>query len=240
MKYLSFLLIAALTISSCNIVDQRLVKGDGNIISKNYNLKNFASVEVEDAMEVHLKQDSSFSVKIETDENILNLINVNIEDDNKLVIENRDNVNLSPTGEIKIYISMPWANKISLSGASQLQTEGQFSQDKKIGVELSGASSGNISIRAPMVDIEASGASTLHVEGECRDISAEAVGASTINAFNLLSENGKASASGASTVRVFSSISLTADASGASSIKYKGNPKVTADASGASSISKQD
>lgn len=240
MKYLSFFLVAVLIMSSCNIVNKRRVRGDGNITTKTFNLKNFSSVNVENAMEVYLKQDSAFNVKIETDENILNYIEVQVEDGEELVVKNRDNVNLSATSGIKVYISMPSVDEISISGASKLQTKGLFAQNKKIKVELLGASSGNISIRAPIVVLEATGASTLHAEGECRDVNAEAVGASTINTFNLLAENGKATATGASTVRIFSSVSLDAEATGASSVKYKGNPKVLADASGASSISKQD
>jgi len=238
MKYLSIFVITALLISSCNVVNTRRIKGDGNITSKTYTYKNFSSVEVENAMKVFLRQDSAYSVRIETDENLFNWIEVQVKDGNKLIVENKDNVSLSPTDEIKIYITMPLLDKISLSGASQLHTENKFIQDQKLEVELSGASSGNLLVKAPIVDIEVTGASTIHAEGECRDIIAEAVGASTINAFNLLAEGGKATATGASTIRLFSSVSLKADATGASSIKYRGNPKITANSTGASSVSK--
>ncbi|MCH5715800.1 GIN domain-containing protein [Niabella hibiscisoli] len=161
-----------------------------------------------------------------------------VHDGNTLEVDVKDNINLDASGEVKVYIAAPLLDKVDLSGAAQLHTEGKFAQDKKIAFDLSGASSGNISVRAPMVELEASGASTLTVDGECKDIKASASGASTINSFDLKSENADVEASGASTVRVFSSLKLNARSHGASSVKYKGNPQVTQDVSGASSVGK--
>jgi len=240
MKYLSVFLIAVIALSSCNIIDQKRVKGNGNVISKTYDLKDFSQIDIGDNMDIYIQQASDYSVKIETDENLFKYLDVNVHDGKKLDVDVTGNVNLDATGDVKIYITAPWLDKVDISGAAQLQTQGKFSQDKKIAFDLSGASSGNILVKAPIVEMDASGASTLTVEGESRDIEADASGASTINAFNLMSEKGYAEASGASTVRVFSSITLTAKANGASTVKYKGNPQVTSEANGASSVSKSD
>jgi hypothetical protein len=239
MKYLGLILLTAFAIGSCNIIDSERIKGNGNIISKTYNLKDFSNLDLGSSMDVYITQSADYSVKIETDENLFAHLDVRVHDGNTLEVDVKDNFNLDASGDVKVYISAPSLDKVDLSGAAQLHTEGKFAQDKKIVFDLSGASSGNISVRAPLVELEASGASTLTVDGECKDVKAGASGASTINAFDLKSENADVEASGASTVRVFSSLKLNARSHGASSVKYKGNPQVTQDVSGASSVGKE-
>lgn len=238
MKYLLVVLIAALGISSCNVIDSQRIKGNGTITSKTYDLKDFLNLDLGSSMDVYITQSNNYSVKIETDENLFSYLTVKVYEDKTLGIDVQNHVNLDPSDEIKVYISVPTLDKVDLSGAAQLQTQGKFTQDKKIEFILSGASSGNISLRAPQVALKASGASTLTVDGECKDVQINASGASTINSFDLKSENAAVEASGASTAHVFSSLKLNARSHGASSVKYRGNPQVTQDVSGASSVGK--
>jgi len=238
MKYLSVAILAVLAISSCNVIDSRRVKGNGNVKSQTYDLKNFSALDLGSSMDVYITQDKDYAVKIETDENLFKYLEVDIHDGNTLEVDVKDNFNLDATGNIKVYIAAPALEEVTLSGAAQLQTQGRFTQDSKIAFDLSGASSATVSVRAPVVELEASGASTLTADGESRDVKVQASGASTVNSFNLKSENADAEASGASTVRVFASVQLKAKSHGASSVKYRGNPQVTSDVSGASSVSK--
>jgi len=239
MKYFIILILGTFLFGSCNILDQKRVKGNGKIASKTFDYKYFSSIDAGNDMDIFLKQADRHGIRIETDENLLPYFTLRLDTDNNLEIATAANTHLDPTGNIKVYVTAPSLDKIDISGAAQLQTEGKFVQDKPIKLELSGASSAQVSLKAPVIDLDASGASTLTANGECRDIKTDASGASTINAFNLLAENADAEASGASTVRIFSSIQLKANANGASSIKYKGNPNVTSDASGASSITRE-
>lgn len=241
MKKFTFLFAigTAFLLSSCGFIDRIRVKGNGNIGSKVYDYKDFTSLDISNNMSVFLQQSPNYSVKVETDDNIIPYIRIRKAGEGELEIDTKDNSNLNPSDAINIYISAPAIDKIIVTGVSQIETQGKFAQDKKIFIELSGASTGNVSLRAPEVEIKATGASTLTADGECRDIKANATGASTINAFELKSENCQADASGASTTRIFSSISLKADASGASTVKYKGKPNVVSKTTGASSVSKE-
>lgn len=68
-------------------------------------------------------------------------------------------------------------------------------------------------------------------------LNAEASGASRLIATDLIADDVKANASGASTIEVTAIRELAADASGASSIRYGGSPeKVKPNASGASTV----
>jgi hypothetical protein len=240
MKYLSVFVISILLFTSCNIIDMRRISGNGKIVAKDYNLKGFKSIDVGGAIEVYVKQDSSFKVKVETDENIMQYLRIEVID-GLLEIGHKDHVNLDPSDKIKISISMPVLKGVTISGASSIKGEGKIVQNEELSVGLSGASDGDLEVRVPRVSIDVSGASTLKITGETKDIKAEATGASTIKGYDLKSENADVNASGASTANVFASVSLTGDASGASGIHYKGNPaKNNASASGASNVTKED
>ncbi len=239
MKYFTFLTAICLLFISCNILDFRRIRGNGSITNRDYNLKNFKSISTGGVVHLYVRQDSSWSVKIETDDNLFEYLQVE-KNGNELKVSHRRGVNLSPTNEIKLFVSLPVIRQLQIGGASAVKTESKFMQDEEMSLDLSGASSGEMEVRAPRVKISVSGASTLDISGETKDISADVSGASTLRAFDLKSENADADASGASTAQVFASMNLKADASGASHIKYKGDPKLTSDASGASSVKKAD
>ena len=237
MKYFTFLLILIVSLSACNIINRKRITGNGTITAKNYDLKNFTSIDASSNVAVYLKQEPGFSVRLETDENLVKYLSIKVNNDG-LKIYCKENVNLRPTDEIKVFVSLPELESIEVSGSSSVKTEGKFAQDTEMKVEVSGASEGEMAVRTPRLSLNASGASTINISGETRDVKAEASGGSSIKAFNLKAENINAEASGYSKVQVFASISLIADASGASSISYRGNPKVTSDASGAGSVKK--
>lgn len=236
MKYYSFLLFIMVMAASCNLIGDR-VRGNGNITTNTYDLQGFKSVDAEGGFHVLMKQDAAFSVKVETDENLMNHLLIRV-DEGVLNIDTRRNTRLLPSEDVKVYVSMPLVKKVEIGGASNITSQNKFVQDEKLLIDLSGASEGELDVRAPAVDIDVSGASKLRITGQTRDITADASGASTIHAFDLKAENTNVGASGASTAQVFASVSLKADASGASNISYKGSPAVKQKASGAGSVKK--
>lgn len=239
MKYGFLALIIAVALASCNLIDRVRVRGNGKLTAKDYHLKEFKSIEISGEKSLALKKDSVLKVRIETDENLIDLLDVRV-NNGVLSVSARDGYWIDPTDKVRIYVSMPFLKNLRASGASEVQTDGRFAQDEKLGIELSGASEGMLNLRAPDIVAQASGASTLTISGEARNVKADINGASTFNAFDLKTETNTVDASGASTANVFASIQLKAGASGASKIRYKGNPNVSQDISGAGSVKKEE
>ncbi|MBO9619744.1 MAG: DUF2807 domain-containing protein [Niabella sp.] len=240
MKKLIFAVCAvAVGISSCNIDDGQHVRGNGQIHSKTFDMKDFDRLDVNMAATVLLKQDSVFGVKVETDDNLLSHIVVN-NDGHTLKIEEKDNFNLRASKDIKIYISMPVVKQITLSSASSLKTENKIEQNDPIRLDVNEASSATVTLKAPEVNIKVSEASTLTVSGETRDVKGQVNEASTLRGYDLKAENTNIEANEASTANVFASVQLTAQANEASSISYKGSPQVNSNSSSAGSVKKAD
>lgn len=240
MKHLSLLAAASFFIlTSCNNVFKEKVRGNGIIKLENRTAGQFNSVHVSGAIDVYVSQDSTSSIKVEADENLLQY--VVIENENgELDIHQRDDVNLKATKSIKVYVSGPSFKYFGASGACDIYSENKISNTEKISIYLSGASTVKMELKAPQIDADLSGAGTITLNGETREFNVDGSGSTDINCFGLMTESTKVDLSGAGNAEVFASVKLDVHVSGAADVKYKGNATVSKDISGAGSVKKVD
>jgi hypothetical protein len=238
-KIVLFSLVIFVFATGCREIAGRRVKGSGHIITENRTATGFNSIDVSGAIDVFVKQDSTTSVKVEADDNILEYIEVHTEG-STLEIYTENNINLRPTNKIKVYISNPQYKEIQVSGASSVRCENEITSADALDVGLSGASEGSLELNAPKVSVNLTGASNASVKGKTKDFEGSVSGASEIRGFDLLSENANVDASGASHIEIYASVKIDGQASGASSVNYKGNAQSNVEKSGASSVNKKD
>ena len=236
MKRIFFFLLSlvSLFLSACNIFGER-VHGNGNIKSETRQAGHFNSVDVRNNIDLHIKQDSSWSVRIETDENLMEFIQVS-ENNGWLRVEVRDHFNLDPSKSINVFVSAPEFNGLTASGASEIMSDTKIVCTDPMDIDVSGASEITLEIKAPRIKAGLSGASKATFRGETKDISLHGSGASEFRCFDLMSENADVDVSGASNADLFASVNLKAEASGASNIRYKGKPSVSSNTSGAGNV----
>jgi hypothetical protein len=149
--------------SSCHFIGGERIRGNGNITTVENSAKDFSGVDISGAADVYITQDSSYSVKVETDENLHSYLIIEVRGD-VLRIKQEDNVNLRPT-KLKIYVSGPVFNRLEASGACQLYSENMLSSSEAINIDLSGASHAKLDIKSPGVRAELSGAGTVELKG---------------------------------------------------------------------------
>ncbi|HET6993621.1 MAG TPA: head GIN domain-containing protein [Chitinophagaceae bacterium] len=225
--------------SSCHFISDR-VHGSGNVVTKSRDFSNFTGVSVSAALSLYVKQDSSYSVKVEVDDNLQEYIEIN-QSNGILYIRQRNNTSLDATSDrIRIYVTGPEFKYLEASGASTITGENALSGSSGIEIQLSGASNAQLELKTPVVKVDVNGASSITLRGETKDFSAGGSGSSEIKGFDLLSENATVDVSGASRAEVFGSVKINASASGASHVRCKGKGELTKDESGASDISKID
>lgn len=231
-----FLLFISVGLVSCDFMHDK-VRGNGVIKTETRSTGNFSGVDVSGNIDVYLEQDSTRSVRIETDENLFEYIIVRTDGD-RLVIGTKDHANLSGSRDIKVYVSSPVFIKLEASGACSINGESLISNPDMISIDLTGASNAKMEINSPRLKADLTGASSITLKGQSKDISIEATGASHAKCLELMTENADIDVTGASSADVFASVSLKASASGASHVRYKGNPTVSKSASGAGSVEK--
>ncbi|HVZ56563.1 MAG TPA: head GIN domain-containing protein [Chitinophagaceae bacterium] len=235
--YASLVLLAST--SSCRGFFGKRVRGDGHIQTENRTAGNFHSVDVSGSIDLYVKQDSSNSIRVETDENLLSYVEVFTEGD-KLVVRYRNGFNIRPSKSVKVYVSAPAYKRLEASGASDIYSEGRLSLSDPLEIGLSGSSDAKLEASAPRVSADLSGACTLEMKGETKDFSVEGSGSTNVKCLDLLSENAKVDLSGAGDAEVYASVRLDVEVSGAASVRYKGNASVSQQVSGAGSVKKVD
>ncbi len=104
--------VSLLALGSCNT---NAVKGNGHVVTKNYTQTGFKDIEASSDLEVHLAQ-GPHSVKLEGDENIIKLMHVTVEGDD-LKIGMQDNMSISASRPVKVFITAPEFREIEGSGA---------------------------------------------------------------------------------------------------------------------------
>jgi len=214
------------------------IYGNGHIASREMHVGSFNGIDAGGAIEVHVKQDATSSVKVETDENLMPYVDVYTEG-TVLMIHPKKGFNLDPSREIVVYVSAPDYKSIEISGASKLIGDNAITPNDQLNLTGSGASKISIEMGGGKLVGDISGATTLNLKGSVANFNMEASGASDINGYDLVAEDATVDVSGASGADITVNKNLKAEASGASHIHYKGNASVSQSASGASSVSKE-
>ncbi len=224
--------------SSCRFF-HKSIHGTGNVVSVSRNVSGFSGVSISSAMDLYVKQDSSFSVRVETDDNLQQYIIV--EQENGVVfIKQQHSVNLDPTGKIKVYVSAPLFKSMEATGACTIFSENMISSDQPIDIDLTGASDARVELKSPKISADLTGASTIELKGETKEFSVDGSGSSNIKCYDLRTEATYIDISGACEAEVTASVKLDVKASGASDVRYRGNASVSQDVSGAGSVKKVD
>jgi len=234
---LLFSLLILVFASGCHEIFGRREGGSGNITPQTRTVPGFRKVEVSGAIDVYVKQDSVTSVKVETDDNLLQYVVVHTSG-STLEIYTERGFNLRPTSKIKVFVSNPTFDGFEVQGASKVISENEITASDRISLSVSGASEGRLQLNTPKVIVEATGASNANISGRAKDLEASASGASHIRGYDLLTENTVVDLSGASHADVSASVSLAGEASGASHVNYKGNIGHNVRTSGASHVNK--
>lgn len=230
------LLICSLSLFALSACNMNSVKGDGHVITRNFDQKGFRDIEASSSLEVHLSQGPEYKIKVEGEENIIQQLDIHVNGD-KLSVGMKNNVMINTHHPLKVFITAPEFRQIEGSGACQFFSTGKLTSNSEFKIDLEGACETKLEVDAPKIDVDASGASEIKMKGHARDFSIDASGASDIDCFDLLTENTTLDISGGGSANVYASQSLTVSVSGAGDVHYKGKPsKINKDISGAGSI----
>ncbi len=189
------------------------VHGSGSMKSETRNVSGFSAIDVSGAFEVEIVAQKDFSVEVEADDNLLELIKTEVDGD---TLKIKSEKSLKSSNPLKIRISAPNIESLDLSGASKVNI---------------------VNLNNDSLSLDSSGASKIKIEGTTKSFDVEMSGASRLDAENLKAENVSVDSSGASSAYVFVTNELKADLSGATNVTYSGSPKnIQKKTSGASSV----
>ena len=236
-----FLLAASslLLFSSCREIFAKRIRGNGNVTTQNRSAGNFNSIDVSGSINVYVKQDPTPSIKVETDDNLQQYIET-INEGDVLRIRTREGFNVWSSGKVKVYVSSPTFKRFEASGACDIFSDGQISNDSQIQIDLSGSCNTTLDLNTPKISSEGSGATTLSLKGQTKDLSVQGSGSTNIKCLDLSSQNVELDLSGAGDAELNASTKISGTISGSADVRYKGSAQTDIHTSGASSVKKID
>lgn len=204
---------------------------------KSYNnLAEFSRIGVGVPADVFVTQSSNQSVRIESNQSNLDKIELEVKD-KKLVIKSKRN-NTRYSGKIKIYISMPQIEALSLAGSGSITTQGKVTSEN---IALSIAGSGNISsnsLEAESVKVAIAGSGSINLSGTgiANSLKASISGSGEVHAKDFKAKNIKTAISGSADCYVSATEALKVSLSGSGNVYYLGNPLIDAHISGSGKV----
>ena len=234
------MILLCILLTACLSYAGRHVGGNGKVVKQECSVSSFVGIEAGHVFRLIITQADKCSVTIETDENLMELVTVNV---------SGGTLNLGLKGNVKnhsamnAYVSLPRLNSLRLSSIANAEFTTDMNTNDRLKISLSGASSlDRTNFHSSDADIHLSGASSLTADFTANKLNAEIAGASSflskIKAQEVRLENSGASRSSidvaaTGTVRIsVSGVSgvtgkvtadnLRAETSGSSSLKLSG------------------
>lgn len=231
-------MLSILTIVSCYTTQTKGIKGNLKIVKEERNIKAFTQIKAASIFKIYLKQGSPQSVVVETDENLIDMIQTSVSG-GTLSLDISGNIQEITT--LNIYITVENLTKIDISGVSKLEIETPLTVNSTMYIEMSGASVLNAKeinatdvmlnlsgaaktkaiINCNTLDINSSGAANAKLEGKANKQTIKASGAVKINLQHMKSVETNVTASDAANVTIPKGTISNINSTGASSIQTK-------------------
>jgi hypothetical protein len=213
------------------------IKGNGNIIKEYRSVQDFQELEAGGVFHIYYTPADSFSVFVETDENLMPEIKTKVKNGRLKLSTQGDISNIT---KLNVYISAPFLSALDMSGASSFKTT-KMMKSNILNLDFSGASNGKMDLNCKTLEADISGAATLILCGESRTMNIEASGASKLKCEKLKSDIARINASGASEVSVTVQKQINIEASGAAQVHYfsRENAEVKVNTSGAATVNRK-
>lgn len=229
-------IVLALLASSC-MLDMNFgpgVKGNGEVVEEAREVsEDFTAITASEGLHVYVTQDSEFRIRVEADENVIDLIGTDIRD-GKLHVHAIENIGRATK---RVYVSLPEITALEASSGADLSGEGVIEADK---VRLNANSGAELQLElvADQVEADCSSGADIRLGGRANLLYVDASSGSDVKALDMAARVCRANASSGADIKVQVLEELTADASSGADIGYTGDPKVETQKSVSGSVYK--
>ena len=205
MKKLPILTLAFLFVASMSLMAQ-----SGR---QNLELSNFKSISLAAPVTVHV---SKGDYKVEVSD--ADLLDIKVKNNN-LGIAKKKNMKKWSGKDVKVYVSMPSFNSLSIAGAGDILFDDRF--DNQGDVEISIAGAGDVMLK-----------------GSCKMFNISVAGNGDVKADDFKSAKCDVSIAGNGDVMVGESNALNVSIAGNGDVKYKGDPEIKKSIIGSGDVSR--
>lgn len=226
------------------------IKGNGSVTTETRAMTPFNKMDNEGAFDVYIVQDSISEVRIEAESNLIPYIRT---ENNNGTLRIYTYENLKTNYPIKLYISTPYVNSVTLSGSGLIDLGSVISNDLEVVLSGSGDISGSVDAELVTVSLNGSGSANMHVlcntidtyisgsgdmyfSGQGGTSHFNISGSGSVRAYEFALTNCYANISGSGDMFVKVSDLLDVKISGSGSVYYIGTPQIVLNISGSGSV----
>lgn len=203
MKKLAWLLLLLPVLAAgCHHGMRAEIRGNGNRELQKRQVAPFTSISTNGAFTIEVTCQKDQSLEVEGDENILSVVTTEVTNN---VLRIGNSKNYSPSEPVRLKISVPNLDGLSVNGAGHIDIKG-MNNDK--------------------FEIDSNGAATITVAGTTKLVDITANGAGKVDTQNLHATRAVVDARGVAKVDLDVKDQLDVTISGPSSVSYKGDPVV--------------
>ena len=190
--------------------------GNKNVITQTRNVATFDGLSVSGIFKVIYTQGEPQSVKIETDENLMEQVVTEVHG-GKLEIGTKGSIHNS--SKMIAYVTSKSLNFLGMSGATKFNATNKI-ETQKLKIELSGVANATFTANVTDVICNLSGTAKLDLEGTGEQLSADLSGTAKLMAAKYEIKDAKVDASGVGTATINATKTVALNASGVSKITY--------------------
>jgi Putative auto-transporter adhesin, head GIN domain len=233
-KRISVALLVAIVLTG--LYSCHKVVGHGPVITESRDLSNFTSINFGVPGDLYFTQENNYKIEIVAQENIIREIETYMSG-SELKIRVPDHVRLRTDEDIRINVSAPVANGLTLSGSGNVNVfDAWHSLNTRLLVSGSGTMSVN-QLEAENLDAAVSGSGELFVmNGSTSHEEADISGSGRIDLLGVVARTARTQISGSGSVKLHVKEELNTKISGSGSVYYKGNPVVNTTISGSGKV----
>jgi hypothetical protein len=225
MKKAAFLFVTLSLVLNACIIDgwDHGISGNGNVVEETRNVSGFTGVHASTGIDVYLYEGDNFEVKVEADENLMEIILTEVE--GKMLVIKTDRVNIRNAKSKKVFVTLPELEELKISSAGDCEGMTPFSCED-LRISISSAGDLTFEVEADRIDLDISSSGDARISGRTQDLDASLSSAGDLHAFDLIADVVDVRVSSAGDARVHANEEISMDASSAGNIYYKGDAEV--------------
>jgi hypothetical protein len=198
--------------------------GNGNVITKERTVTTFSSLAIKGVFNVFINQGDKETVKIETDENLQDIIET-INKDNILTIKTKDKISLTKSTKMNVYVTIKDLTNIDIDGVGAVSTTSTLKLEN---MELKFSGVGNVSLEmnCKTLNADISAVGNIMLKGSADEAKMTVSGTGSLSAFDFTVQNLTIDLSGIGNADVHAENEISITSSGVGNVSYTGNAVV--------------
>ncbi len=212
------------------------IAGSGNNTTRIVTTNDYDTIRLQGSMDVHLEQGTEGKIRISTDDNIQEYVEVTVKG-NDLVLSIKSGVNLRPKKGIHIYVPFVDLSAISITGSGDVNANTTL-KTADFKATITGSGNIKLSVEASEIKGHITGSGNMLLKGSTNSLKVSITGSGDFNSEGLQAQDTDVIISGSGDAKVVALKSLKTKVSGSGDIKYTGSPAhVDSKTSGSGSVS---